>query len=243
MCDIYLGSTHLSFLPNMGIEPSSAEDDRHPNYLPLLTHEPLELIKLMGWCNGLLVATSHYLSRYRHNPFLDIFTTTDFALFIIKVISFVERFSSAICVFFLGELKESIVLQLQLLVLLVQLVLLVVVVVVIVTFILIVQMHRKNGLLYMHNMKLSVATKNEQWQQFENLKNLIHWGRATHICVSKLFIVGSDNGFLPGHYLSQCWDIVIWALGNKRQWNPNRNFHSRKCHQEIGGHFLSASMC
>ena len=27
---------------------------------------------------------------------------------------------------------------------------------------------------------------------------LIHWGRATHICISKLTIIASDNGLLPG---------------------------------------------
>ena len=27
---------------------------------------------------------------------------------------------------------------------------------------------------------------------------LTHWGRVTHICVSKLFILGSDNGLSPG---------------------------------------------
>ena len=26
----------------------------------------------------------------------------------------------------------------------------------------------------------------------------IHWGRVMHICVSKLTIIGSDNGLLPG---------------------------------------------
>ena len=28
--------------------------------------------------------------------------------------------------------------------------------------------------------------------------DLTHWGRAMHICVSKLTIIGSDNGLLPG---------------------------------------------
>ena len=27
---------------------------------------------------------------------------------------------------------------------------------------------------------------------------LTHWGRATHICVSQLTIIGSDNGLSPG---------------------------------------------
>ena len=58
---------------------------------------------------------------------------------------------------------------------------------------------------------------------------LTHWGRVTHICVSKLIVIGSDNGLSPGwprHYLNQCWNIVNWTLGNKLQWNFNRNYSS-----------------
>ena len=29
----------------------------------------------------------------------------------------------------------------------------------------------------------------------------------------------------PSHYLNQCWDIVNWTLGNKLQWNLNRNLN------------------
>ena len=29
-------------------------------------------------------------------------------------------------------------------------------------------------------------------------QSLTHWGRVTHICVSKLAIIGSDNGLSPG---------------------------------------------
>ena len=29
---------------------------------------------------------------------------------------------------------------------------------------------------------------------------LTHWGRVTHICVSKLTIIGSDNGLSPGRH-------------------------------------------
>ena len=47
---------------------------------------------------------------------------------------------------------------------------------------------------------------------------LTHWGRVTHICVSRLTITGSDNG----HYLNQCWNIVNWTLRNKLQWNFKR---------------------
>ena len=39
-----------------------------------------------------------------------------------------------------------------------------------------------------------------------------HWGRVAHMCVSKLNIIGSDNGLshwsAPSHYLNQCWIIV-----------------------------------
>ena len=52
-----------------------------------------------------------------------------------------------------------------------------------------------------------------------------HWGRVTHICVSKLTIMGPDNGLSPGrhHHLNQCWNNVNSTLGNKLQWNLNRN--------------------
>ena len=47
----------------------------------------------------------------------------------------------------------------------------------------------------------------------------------THICVSKLTTIGSDNGLspAPSHYLNQCWNIVNWTLRNKLQWKFNRN--------------------
>ena len=28
---------------------------------------------------------------------------------------------------------------------------------------------------------------------------------------------------MPSHYLNHCWNIVNWTLGNKFQWNFNRN--------------------
>ena len=34
---------------------------------------------------------------------------------------------------------------------------------------------------------------------------LTHWGRVTHICVSKLTIVGSDNGLTPGRRQAITW--------------------------------------
>ena len=36
-------------------------------------------------------------------------------------------------------------------------------------------------------------------------KILTHWGRTTHICVSKLTIIGSDNGLSPGRRQAIIW--------------------------------------
>ena len=46
---------------------------------------------------------------------------------------------------------------------------------------------------------------------------LTHWGRVTHVCVSKV------TRSVPSHYLNQCWNIVNWTFRNKLQWNLNRN--------------------
>ena len=72
----------------------------------------------------------------------------------------------------------------------------------------------------------------------------------THICVSKLTTIGSDNGLSPGHYI---WtNAGILLIGPLRtnfseiliKINP---YISRKCIWicclENGGHFVSASMC
>ena len=46
---------------------------------------------------------------------------------------------------------------------------------------------------------------------------LTHWGRVTYICVSKLTIVGSDNGLSPGRRQAIIWTndgiLMIRALG------------------------------
>ena len=59
-------------------------------------------------------------------------------------------------------------------------------------------------------------------------ESLTHWGRATHICVSKLIIIGSDNGLSPVRrqaivWTMQCWNIVNWKLRDKLQWKSKRN--------------------
>ena len=84
-------------------------------------------------------------------------------------------------------------------------------------------------------------------------EHLTHWGRATHICVSKLTIIGSDSGFSPDRRQAIIWTnaglLLIGPLGTnfseilieiitfsfkKCVW---------KCRLRNGGHFVSASMC
>ena len=49
------------------------------------------------------------------------------------------------------------------------------------------------------------------------LLDLTHWGRVTHICVSKLTSIGSDNGLSPGRRQAIIWTIagifLIQTLG------------------------------
>ena len=46
---------------------------------------------------------------------------------------------------------------------------------------------------------------------------LTHWGRATHTCVGKLTIIGSDNGLSPGRRQAITWTnagiVLIGPLG------------------------------
>ena len=50
-------------------------------------------------------------------------------------------------------------------------------------------------------------------------RSLTHWGRATHICVGKLTIIGSDNGLSPGRRQAIIWTnagiLLIGPLGTK----------------------------
>ena len=58
------------------------------------------------------------------------------------------------------------------------------------------------------------------WNSFCNVLQhgvLAHWGRVTHICVSKLTIIGSDNGLSPGRRQAIIWTnariLFIRTLG------------------------------
>ena len=49
------------------------------------------------------------------------------------------------------------------------------------------------------------------------VNRLTHWGRVTHICVSKLTIIGSNNGLSPSRRQAIIWTnagiLLIWTLG------------------------------
>ena len=57
-------------------------------------------------------------------------------------------------------------------------------------------------------------------------KTLIHGGWVTHICVSKLAIIGSDNGLSPGRRQDIIWinaGILLPGPLGKNLWNSYRN--------------------
>ena len=58
------------------------------------------------------------------------------------------------------------------------------------------------------SIKASAATCWVCINVFPVVYGLTHWGRVTHICVSKLTIIGSDNGLSPGRR-----QAIIWTNG------------------------------
>ena len=80
---------------------------------------------------------------------------------------------------------------------------------------------------------------------------LTHWGRMTHICVSKLTIIGSDNGLSPGRR-----QAIIWTNDGILSIGPSGtnfseilveifvfSFKNMQLKPGNGGHFVSASIC
>ena len=59
------------------------------------------------------------------------------------------------------------------------------------------------------------TTSNHQLLRQWRIKT--HWGRVTHICISKLTIIGSDNGFSPRRRQAIIWTnagmLLIRTLG------------------------------
>ena len=59
--------------------------------------------------------------------------------------------------------------------------------------------------------------KNDDHIASEQPHLIVHWGRMTHICVSKLAIISTDNGLSPGWRQAIIWTdagiLSIWPLG------------------------------
>ena len=59
-----------------------------------------------------------------------------------------------------------------------------------------------------------ITSSKDQWLRG---RLLTHWGRVTHICVSNLAIIGSDNGLSPGRRTAIIWTnagiLLIGPLG------------------------------
>ena len=55
------------------------------------------------------------------------------------------------------------------------------------------------------------------WHCFHGLT---HWGQLMHICISKLDIIGSDNGLFPIQCQAIIWSNIVFVLiGPLNQWN------------------------
>ena len=83
---------------------------------------------------------------------------------------------------------------------------------------------------------------------------LTHLCRVTHICVSKSTIIVSDNGLSPDRRQAIIWTnaeiLLIGTLGTtfseiliKINTFSFKKMHLKMSSQEIGGHFVSVSMC
>ena len=82
---------------------------------------------------------------------------------------------------------------------------------------------------------------------------LTHWGRVTHICVSKLTTIGSDNGLSPGRRQAIIWTnaviLTIRTLGTNFSdiLSEIRAFSLKKMHLKMSSAkwrpFCPASMC
>ena len=61
---------------------------------------------------------------------------------------------------------------------------------------------------WLFSTRASVATVLIMWlctHSFPAVDELTHWGRVMHIYVSKLTIIGSDNGLSPGRRQAIIW--------------------------------------
>ena len=52
---------------------------------------------------------------------------------------------------------------------------------------------------------------------------LTNWGWVTHIPISELTIIGSDNGLSPGRRQTITWTNINWNLRKKLHWHFKQN--------------------
>ena len=82
-------------------------------------------------------------------------------------------------------------------------------------------------------MEREVSKINPAWE------GLTHWGRVTHICVSKLTIIGSDNGLSSGWRQAIIWTnvgiLLIGPLGTNfsEMLIEIHTFSSKKIHLKM----------
>ena len=107
---------------------------------------------------------------------------------------------------------------------------------------------------YQHHIR---HTKQSMWGFLNYQKHtpweLTHWGQTTHICVSRLTIVASDNGLSPGRRQAIIWNNVgilsIGLLGTNFSeiLIEILTFSFKKMHLKMSSGkrqpFVSASMC
>ena len=66
-----------------------------------------------------------------------------------------------------------------------------------------------------------------EWGALKGCSPLTQWCLVMPHDVIGEDIFGSVNGLAPSHYLKRCWLTVNWTLGNKHQWNLNRNLRNK----------------
>ena len=74
--------------------------------------------------------------------------------------------------------------------------------------------NQNTTLLFLYN-KMCLRILSALWWSFcLSINVLTHWGRVTHIYVSKLTIIGSDNGLSPDRRQAIIWtNAGMWLIG------------------------------
>ena len=101
--------------------------------------------------------------------------------------------------------------------------------------------------------KISLEIEKKICSNITGANELTHWGRVTHICVSKRIKTGSDNGLSPGRRQSIIWtNDGILLIGPLRTnfseiLSKIQTFSFKKMHLKTSSAkwrpFFSVSMC